>query len=242
MINCITLVPIYKEVLSSIEEKTLLFSLNELKITNVFFIGPYKLDYGYYQDTFKNIEILKFEDFYFNSVEGYSNLLLTPDFYNELKSDYVLIYQTDAMLLKNDIDLWCNSKFDYIGAPWPKKFEYLMQFDSFKYRPFNVSTGVGNGGLSFRRIAKCLELFKEFPELHNFFIKSKSSEDLFFGVASQISKNFFVPNEITASLFSLELEPDFYFSVNGGNLPMGAHAWEKYNPNFWYSHTTFLKS
>lgn len=48
-----------------------------------------------------------------------------------------------------------------------------------------------------------------------------------------LSADFVIPNEITASRFSLELKPSYYFAVNGGKLPMAGHAWWKYEPQFW---------
>ena len=241
MNKCVTLVPVYKSRLTKNEELTLKFSIFELKLKNIVFIGPEKFDYSYYQENFKHITIEKFSNEYFESVQGYSKLMLNLDFYNLFSSStFMLLYQTDALIIRNDIESWCNQDFDYIGAPWPDKFQYLMQFDNFQNNPINVSASVGNGGLSLRRIQKCRELINEFPELHSFFINTGSSEDLFFGIGSNISRNFRTPNEITASLFSLELQPEKYYQINGKSISMGAHAWEKYNPKFWYSICPFL--
>jgi hypothetical protein len=241
MIECSVIVPLYKEKLSLQEELTLKHSIFELKIKNLIFLGPTNFDYGYYLDIFKGVEIQKFDDKYFKSVEGYNSLLLNPDFYKNFhNSNFILIYQTDALILKDEIEYWCNQPFDYIGAPWPKKFEYQMEFDNFQKKPTKIISDVGNGGFSLRRVSKCLTLLEEFPELLSFFINSKSSEDLFFGIGSKISNNFMAPNEIIASLFSLELDADRYFSINRGKKPMGGHAWEKYQPEFWYKITPFL--
>jgi hypothetical protein len=67
-------------------------------------------------------------------------------------------------------------------------------------------------------------------------LQTGSSEDLFFSVMGSLSTKFVLPNEITASLFSMEGRPSFYFQVNGRKLPMGAHAWLKNEPNFWTLH------
>jgi hypothetical protein len=56
---------------------------------------------------------------------------------------------------------------------------------------------------------------------------------LFFSYFGALSCDFIVPNEITASHFALELKPAYYFKVNGGVIPMGGHAWWKYEINFW---------
>jgi hypothetical protein len=31
----------------------------------------------------------------------------------------------------------------------------------------------------------------------------------------------------------MELKPSYYYAVNGKKLPMGSHAWWKYEPEFW---------
>ena len=241
MIKCTVIVPLYKERLSRLEELTLKHTIYELKIENLIFIGPFHFDYDYYAENFLGIEIQKFEDHYFESVQGYSKLLLNIDFYKFFKSStFILIYQTDALMIKNEIDLWCDLPFDYVGAPWPKKFEYVMKFDNFHNNPTKIMSSVGNGGLSLRRVKKCISLIQEFPELHNFFLTSGSSEDLFFGTSGCVSKDFIIPNEVTASMFSLELLPNYYFAINGGVHPMGGHAWERYDPNFWYQNYSFL--
>ena len=95
---------------------------------------------------------------------------------------------------------------------------------------------VGNGGLSLRRIKKCLSLLEEFREIVQVFEQTGSSEDLFFSVMGALSGDFVIPNEMTASRFSLELKPSYYFDVNGGKLPMGGHAWWKYEPEFWQTY------
>ena len=53
-------------------------------------------------------------------------------------------------------------------------------------------------------------------------------EDLFW---SLYSRN--VPGVKEASMFALEQEPSSYYRANGNLLPVGCHAWEKYEPEFW---------
>ena len=69
------------------------------------------------------------------SVNQYSLLLSSKEFWQDLTGEKILIYQDDSCIFKSNIDDFLD--FDYIGAPWPKH-----QNDN--------SLLVGNGGFSLR--------------------------------------------------------------------------------------------
>jgi hypothetical protein len=239
MKKTIALIPIYKEKLSPIEEFSLQHSLQYLKNYEKAFIGPANKEKTYYREHFPEIRIYEYLDIYFESIEGYNTLLLNPDFYRQYNDfEFTLILQTDAILIKNDLEKWENSKFDYIGAPWPKKFELNLIWDKFKRNNHKIFASVGNGGFSIRRNKNIINLIEEFPETHHYFMTSKSSEDLFFSTVGAVSNNFIIPNELAASCFSLELAPKYYFKRNGNITPFGGHAWWKYDPEFWIRNTS----
>jgi len=112
--------------------------------------------------------------------------------------------------------------------------EVLINLDNFT-GPLSkrVKVHVGNGGLSLRRNAACISLLNEFPEAIDMFLRSGSSEDIFFSLIGSQSLDFKIPNERVASLFALELQPERYLTINGGKTPMGGHAWWRYNQPFW---------
>ncbi|MBI5920075.1 MAG: hypothetical protein HY847_00340 [Betaproteobacteria bacterium] len=238
MKNVVVLVPIYKAELNLLEMYSLNYSLDILKGRTVVFIGPESLDRSFYSERYKVIPFDSFDAPCFESVEEYNRLLLTPSFY-ERYSDYefVLILQTDAIILRDELDYWCAQPFDYIGAPWPDGFELFVNLGLFEGEyGKHVKVAVGNGGLSLRRVRKCISLLKEFEVAINVFDSTGSSEDIFFSVMASLSNDFIVPNEITASRFSLELRPSYYFHVNGGQMPMGGHAWWRHEPEFWQAY------
>lgn len=228
-------VPIYKEQLDARESYSLNYSLDVLKARNIVFIGPRSLDRRGYLEQYPSIPFIEFDDSSFASIPGYNRLLLSEDFYRRFSGhEFMLILQTDAIVLRDELDYWCAQPFDYVGAPWPDGVELMVNIDQFKgEHGRRMRAMVGNGGLSLRRNAKCAALLREFPEALDYFIRSGSSEDLYFSFMGLLSSDFVMPNEITASLFSLELKPSFYYSVNGNRLPMGGHAWWKYEPAFW---------
>jgi hypothetical protein len=92
----------------------------------------------------------------------YNDLLCSPDFWKKIKScgaKHALIFQTDTLLLKNDLDEFL--KYDYVGAPWCIKWMGMLE--------------VGNGGLSLRNVDTMLEISKYCPRL-----QYQKNEDVYF--------------------------------------------------------------
>ncbi len=238
MQQVLVLVPIYKSELDSFEQYSLDHSLSVLARRKVCFIGPEGLDLGYYSERYGSVPFLSFDSACFESIPGYNRMLLSSMFYQRfIDHEFVLILQTDAILLRDDLDFWCGQPFDYVGAPWPEGVELFVNAGKFAGdKGKRVKVHVGNGGLSLRRVSKCLSLLQEFGDVTDIFDRTGSSEDLFFSFMGALSGDFVIPNEITASRFSLELKPSYYHAVNGGRLPMGGHAWWKYEPEFWRPH------
>lgn len=229
------LVPLYKSGLDSLEKYSLDHSLAALQGRSVVFIGPKELDRSFYSEHYPTVPFHPFDPPCFESVQEYNRLLLSPAFYERFSIyEFVLILQTDAIILRDELDYWCAQPFDYIGAPWPNGYEVFVNAGLFEGEfGKRVKVAVGNGGLSLRRVRKCISLLKEFDVALDVFDQTGSSEDLFFSVMGALSNDFVIPNEITASRFALELRPSFYYHVNGRQVPMGGHAWWEYEPEFW---------
>ena len=80
---------------------------------------------------------------------GYNRLLLTERFYRAFAEyEYILIYQLDCLVFAGNLEEWCAKGWDYVGAPWFVDTE----------QPGKGFSGVGNGGLSLRRVARALEV------------------------------------------------------------------------------------
>ena len=236
MADVVVLVPIYKHELDKYELYSLEMSLSSLVGRDIRFIGPGNLERSYYTVRFPSVPFLSFDDASFASIEDYNRLLLSKDFYARFfEYEFMLVLQTDAVILRDELDFWCGQPFDYVGAPWPDGYELFVNAGRFEgHNGKQVKVQVGNGGLSLRRVRKCHCLLEEFAgDIVDVFSRTGSSEDLFFSVMGALSSDFIIPNEITASRFSLELKPSRYLALNGGKLPMGGHAWWKYEPEFW---------
>lgn len=233
--NVLVLIPIYKDKLDDIERYSVEYSLSALANREIRFIGPQSLDIAYYASHYKNIPFESFPAPCFESIEEYNRLLLSKYFYDRYDDyEFILILQTDAIVLRDELDFWCTQPFDYVGAPWPFGYELFVNLGLFEGSfGRHVRVTVGNGGLSLRRVDKCKNILSEFATAIDVFCKTGSSEDLFFSVMGSLSHDFVVPNEITASRFAMELRPSYYYHVNGGHVPMGGHAWYKTDPEFW---------
>lgn len=234
----VVLVPLYKSSLDQLEKYSLDHSLAALQGRAVIFIGPKELDRSFYSEHYASVPFDLFDPPCFESVQEYNRLLLSPAFYEHFSAyEFLLILQTDAIILRDELDHWCAQPFDYIGAPWPDGYEVFINAGRFEGEfGKRVKVAVGNGGLSLRRVHKCISLIKEFDVVLDVFDRTGSSEDLFFSVMGSLSNDFVIPNEITASRFALELKPSFYCHINGGQVPMGAHAWWQHEPEFWMAH------
>jgi hypothetical protein len=65
-------------------------------------------------------------------------------------------------------------------------------------------------------------------------VREKFQEDYFWGVVCSEKFDWYkVPTPQEALKFSFEVSPRRMFALNGSQLPMGCHAWEKYDPDFW---------
>lgn len=235
--DVIVLVPIYKPTLAPLEAFSLDYSLARIPGRAVRFIAPQQLDTRLYEARYPGIPVDRFDDACFASIPGYNRLLMSEGFYARYSDfEFMLILQTDAILLRDDLDVWCGKPYDYVGAPWPDGLNLTINLDRFAGdRAVQVQARVGNGGLSLRRNRACIALLREFPQALAYFTQSGSSEDLFFSIMGTLSYDFVLPHEMAASRFALELRPDYYIALNGGQPPMGAHAWWRYNMPLWNS-------
>ena len=238
---CAVVVPVYLPRLCEEEAFALDHSIQSLAGRDIFLAAPEALDLSYYLERHPSLRVERFEAEYFSSIRGYNRLLLGSNFYERFAGyEFMLLLQTDAIVFRDDLDLWMKRPFDYVGAPWPGGHELRVAVPPFEGDlAQNVKVHVGNGGLSLRRNSACLALLREFPVAVEVFLQSGSSEDLFFAFMGMLSRQFVLPNELTASQFAFEREPELYFALNGKTLPMGAHAWCKYSLEFWKAQINF---
>ena len=236
--RCVVLIPAYKEDLDADEFFSVKASLKHLHNFEVFFIGPEHLNINYYSKHFTDIKFIYFSKDFFISINGYNKLLTSQFFYESFNEyEYMLILQTDAILLKNELSQWVDSGYDYIGAPWPKGYSLTVNTNKIPFENgILCTTFVGNGGLSLRKINSCIQLIQEFPDVSLEWRNTGHAEDLFFAFLSTLSVFFKTPNIKVAAKFSHDIDPRYLSKLIGHETPFGVHAWSKYDRQFWTSH------
>jgi hypothetical protein len=232
-------IPIYKSELNTEEMFSVDRTFQILSSHPLTFFAPIGLDVGFYAERYPIAKFKFFEKKYFASIQDYSRLLVQLEFYDAFADkDFLLIVQPDVYVFRDDLAQWLNSPYDYVAAPWPNGLSLNIKIGKFLIgnEGRTYTTYVGNGGFSLRRISKCKLLIAEHKDVADWFMQSGSAEDLFFSFMGALSVDFFIPNQIAASLFSMEIAPEYFCHLNGGKLPMGAHAYTQYSQSFWQTH------
>ena len=251
------LIPIYKSVLTASEVFSIDNTISVLADRDIYFVAPEKLA-GWIEDyvlkfQMDNINAIYFADRYFSSIAGYNKLLMSSKLYKSFtKYEFVLFVQLDALVFSDCLNEWMEKKYSYIGAPW---FYGLTNPE----KPLRF-LGVGNGGLSLRRVNDLLRVLsrpRRIPNItnerrntligilkyiyHHFLFSynfwpmlPKINEDMFWGMLVPDKCNYFrVPPPSEAIYFAFETEPRYLYELTHHELPFGCHAWERYDYPFW---------
>lgn len=104
--------------------------------------------FGFTQVEREQIQAVAVEDHCLASVATYNAMLLQGWFYRLFVDwTYLLIFQLDAWILGDDLSTWLKKNYTYIGAPWTGHLG-----------PDTPDVGVGNGGLSLRRVSEMIRI------------------------------------------------------------------------------------
>ena len=240
-------IPIYKNSLDEDEVSALQQALKVLHKHPIIFIAPTSLDFSFYLQFFEKQAyfVWRFDDHSFSDINGYNQLMLSPSFYKRfLAYEFILIYQLDAYVFRDDLLYWCKQNYDFIGAPNEAHENAAGQVQFLKgyanvLKIFNRKIkNVGNGGLSLRKTRTCYWLLKIGKQL----VKKwgPNNEDGFFKYWGNIlSPLISLPSDDTALKFSVETEPAKSLDKLGNKLPFGCHAYKKYD---WATWEPFIKS
>jgi len=192
---------------------------------------------------FEHISVVHFEDAYFQSVASYNRLMLSKDFYECFAEyAYILIYQPDAFVFRDELLSWAQAGYTYLGAPWILKAKYrtwwgrlVLQLRGLRYhlrgipfRPLLLGDKTGNGGLSLRKTAEFIHTCKnEQATIQEYLEKSERwseyNEDAFWATRS----DFRYPDVRTALRFAFDLYPEECLRQTSHALPFGCHGWCK---------------
>lgn len=231
------IIPVYRAALTAYEQISLRQCVTMLASYPLVVVKPQELDLSGWLTTFPTLQFESFADRYFKNVAGYNELLCSEAFYERfLSREFMLICQLDAFILRDTLADWCRQPFDYVGAPQfadvrPRRDEpetLRNRLSRLFQRPLL------NGGLSLRRVEACLRLLRVYHRLHN---RWPGNEDGFFSLhyprLLPYRPLLRLPTAREALHFAIELEPERSLALNGGELPLGCHAWFTYDLAFW---------
>ncbi len=245
-------VPLYKDKLTNIEKKSLNMLTHYLDKFDIYYITHCEYEY-----INKGSKIIHFPKSYFKSTHSYSQLLMNKIFYSSFESyKYILIYQLDCLVFSKDLLKWCDLGYDYIGAPLFKKKNNpnsgfsrvgngglsLRKVDSFLkvlsiQKPPNwlklLSTSLPDR--PFWDIKKKMSVYKDVRHGIDWYTKHYSlNEDLFWSDRAKLFYPDFNIAPIEVGLkFAFEAHPRYCYKKNNFQLPFGAHAWGKWDKEFW---------
>lgn len=259
-------VPIYKDTMSNPERISFEQCCKVLGGYTISLLTPTDLDVTAYRDLAAaypsvRIERVCFDKSHFENIQAYNRLMLSKAFYEAFRAyEYMLIYQLDAYVFRNELTHWCTQGYDYIGAPW---FRKIWNFQS-----SSRLWVAGNGGFSLRRIEACLQVLNHkgkfkprstwfnfhnsiwlklkklpfsalkrlpFGNTVDFYVSvNQKTEDMFWAMDTQESyASFKVASVQEAIPFAFECHPSYLYKINHEKLPFGCHAWNKYETDFW---------
>ena len=168
--------------------------------------------------------------------------MLAKEFYESfLDCTYILIYQLDAYVFRDELREWCNKGYDYIGAPWLQRPVYKLpvisgimhlihSYHKFRGKPSkqDLYGKIGNGGLSLRKVASHYRITCEQNERIDHYLAQKRyhlyNEDVFWATEAN---EFTYPKVKEAIRFSFDKYPGYCYKLNNRQLPFGCHSWYK---------------
>ena len=249
--------PVYRFPLPADEEDSLSILRSVLGSFDRFFIIPKGLSIP---DAFRGDErIVEFSEAYFSYPHGYNRMLLRTEFYETFSGyDFMLIYQLDCIVFRDELMEWVDRGWDYVGSPW--------FIDSDKHR-HDRPCSVGNGGFSLRKIATALTLLSQpikrgilYPKPPVIAPQPSGFSWLFWNLRRRIRQhlglwrvtdeleNFFENEDIfwsfvaptlfpvyrkpgveEALAFGMEEKPRLCVKANRDSVPFGCHAWTKHD-------------
>lgn len=252
------IIPIYTEP-SELEAISLQQCFSILGAYPIVFVAPQRLENSGLHLRYNDRATFTFlPDSHFESVHTYNELLLSVFFYKLfIDYDYILIYQPDCFVFRDELQYWVEKGYSYIGAPWFAGNSNDPQVDTF--------IGVGNGGFSLRKVDDCIKVLQSARKVWPFrmylqqkrrgnilihWLKSAKrylfsdsfktvsrnrnvNEDKIFSAAGKRLGFFKIPLPEEALSFSFEMQPEKLYSMNNQQLPFGCHAWWRYDLEFY---------
>ena len=188
-----------------------------------------------------------------SSIEDYNRFKISSWLYRRFgKYDFLLTYELDAFVFRDELLEWCREGWDYIGAPWFEGWDNATSESPF--------IGVGNSGFSLRRTEPCLRIstavewvqrilppriyrsakfqklipngrLRDLLKLAGY--TDQHEDDFWAGFAPKAFPDLRVALYERAKHFSLEANARHIIRETQSGLPFGCHAWHRCDKEFW---------
>lgn len=228
-------------------------------------VCPNGMDPSRYLEIHPKLQVDSLPTTHFNSLKSYNRLKKGALLYDKYGMfEYMLTYELDAFVFRDELHEWCDRGYDFIGAPWFEGFHLAS--------PDSAAIGVGNSGFSLRRvetmrrishtwrsIRSIQEIWNEWRATNSINIRNIANllkewcfrnnfhhllnytllqEDVFWCVsAPRRFKDMRLPTTVEAAAFSFEHNPMKLFRDRNGSLPFGCHKWHSpATSQFWRDH------
>jgi len=256
--NICVIVPVHSANPSSTELKSLRQCAAILRGYDVFLIFPSKIDVTLYKREYEKLILCPVNENWLSSIENYNKMKCSLEFYNLFKKySYLLTYELDSFIFSDDWDTANVFDYDYIGAPWFHNNNKIGGVGNSGFSFRNVKQCIAvleaiNGVRKIWSVFSKLHLHRLFKltillnlvnpiwnkkgkniNFYRLLSSDHLNEDLFWSYIIPDLFNFKVAPLKDAIKFSFELNPSELFKLNNSRLPLGCHAWNKYDPEFW---------
>jgi len=204
------------------------------------------LNTKWYQEYCRGKATVEFEEFTWNGIDEFSQLMTSPKFYGRFREyEYMLTCHLDAFVFRDELEKWCATGYDYIGSVI---YNFFWAADPMPVRSmlgFSKPEYYGNGGFTLRRIDTFYRITSRFKFYFLMYYYSQRirkrnfHEDIFLArLFPNIFPKFSVAPKLEAQQFGAAYEhwheKDLPFTnKDSKTLPFGAHGWTKYHPEFW---------
>jgi hypothetical protein len=247
--------------LSNLELKNLqnLLNLNKSKYDVVFTLPIWCKETKIVQE-FKQVRFHFVDNKILNSNKSYNKFLISKEYYINFKNyNYLLLYQLDTWVFSLQLENILLNEFDFIGAPILSEDRHfpieiidgcnggvsIRKVDTFIkildreyiFSLYDLYSHIGFGNKinqPFKRLLKILFSRFIFFTKPNVLWPFHLNEDLFWTVIIPNKFSDFKISDFKTSMhFCFDQEPQFLYNLNNNELPLFAHAIEKYDFKFW---------
>ena len=261
-IQCAVIIPVHKPNPGCYELISFEQCYRILSQHSIYVVAPRNMDLSSYKRIIPHIQVKWVDPEWLSSLLNYNKLKLSIFFYKMFAGyKYLLTYELDAFIFKDNLSYWCAKDYDYIGAPWFEGWD-----DPEHKLNGNRLVAVGNSGFSLRNIKVILKGIKSIyyvdpsqiqTESKNRYLRyakrllksmliNFSSENPTLQNAQILNEDWIISQLIGKNIkdfkvcpvaeavkFSFEVKPETMFKINNESLPTGCHAWWRYNIDFW---------